>query len=157
MNLTSNYVSFLFFFKVFIYFWLHWFFVAAHRLSLVAGSRGYSSLRCTGVSLPWLLLLPSTGSRHTGFSSCGAGIGCPEACGIFPWPGIKLSPALVDGALTTEPLGKPCFFHFNPCFLLFLLQGKTIYYKVKKFPTKGMSPIAENTHNDLSPTLFPNA
>ena len=32
---------------------------------------GYSSLRCAGFSLQWLLLLRSTGSRRTGFSSCG--------------------------------------------------------------------------------------
>ena len=31
--------------------------------SLVAVSRGYSSLQCTGFSLQWLLLLRSTGSR----------------------------------------------------------------------------------------------
>ena len=31
---------------------------------------GYSSLRCAGFSLPWLLLLQSMGSRCTGFSSC---------------------------------------------------------------------------------------
>ena len=46
--------------------------VAAHELSLVAESEGYSSLRCTGFSLRWLLLLRSTGSRRAGFSSCGA-------------------------------------------------------------------------------------
>ena len=40
-------------------------------LSLVAASGGYSSLRCVGFSLHWLLLLQSTGSRHMGFSSCG--------------------------------------------------------------------------------------
>ena len=39
-------------------------------LSLVAVSGGYSSLWCMGFSLWWLLLLQSTGSRHTGFSSC---------------------------------------------------------------------------------------
>ena len=39
--------------------------------SLVAASGGYSSLRCLGFSLRWLLLLQSMGSRHTGFSSCG--------------------------------------------------------------------------------------
>ena len=33
--------------------------------------RGYSSLWCTGFSLQWLLLSRSTGSRRTGFSSCG--------------------------------------------------------------------------------------
>ena len=55
-----------------IYFWLRWVFVAAHRLSLVAPSGGYSSLWCTGFSLRWLLLLQSTGSRPVGFSSCGS-------------------------------------------------------------------------------------
>ena len=39
--------------------------------SLVAVGGGYSSLQCTGFSLRWLLLLWSTGSRRTGFSSCG--------------------------------------------------------------------------------------
>ena len=51
-------------------FWLHWVFVAAHGLSLVVASGGYSLLWCTVFSLWWLLLLWSTGSRHTGFSSC---------------------------------------------------------------------------------------
>ena len=65
--------SFFFFFNKFIYFyfWLRWVFVAAHRLSLIAASGNYSWLRCVGISLLWLLLLRSTGSRHTGFRSCG--------------------------------------------------------------------------------------
>ena len=42
---------------LFIYFWLCWVFAAARGLSLVAASRGYSSLRCAGFSLRWLLLL----------------------------------------------------------------------------------------------------
>jgi len=46
----------------FIYLWLHWVFVAAWGLSVVATSRGYSSLRCDGFSLLWLLLLQSSGS-----------------------------------------------------------------------------------------------
>ena len=54
---------------IFIYFWLRWVFVAAHGLSLVAASGGYSSVWY--FSLRWLLLLWSTGSRHAGFSSCG--------------------------------------------------------------------------------------
>ena len=54
------------------YFWLRWVFIAARGLSLVAASGGYSSMRCTGFSLRWLLLLRSTGSRHVGFSSCGS-------------------------------------------------------------------------------------
>ena len=61
-----------FFFVTFFFFWLHWVFVAVCRLSLVAASRGYSLLRCTGFSLWWLLLLRSTGSRCAGFSSCGS-------------------------------------------------------------------------------------
>ena len=57
---------FPFFFKdLFIYlfiiiiiiFWLHWLFVAVHRLSLVAARGGYSLLQCTGFSLRWLLVV----------------------------------------------------------------------------------------------------
>ena len=63
-----------FFFNTFIlfiyYFWLHWVFVAVHGPSLVAASRGYSSLQCAGFSLQWLLLLWSTDSRHVGFRNC---------------------------------------------------------------------------------------
>ena len=58
------------FFFNFIYFWLHWVFIAACGLSPVAVSGGYSSLWCAGFSLWWLLLLWSTGSRRAGFSSC---------------------------------------------------------------------------------------
>ena len=56
----------------FFNFWLHWVFVAAHGLSLVAASRGHSSLWCAGPSLQWPLPLQSTGSRHVGLSSCGS-------------------------------------------------------------------------------------
>ena len=48
-----------------------WVLVAAWRLSVVAESRGCSSLWDTGFSLQWLLLLQSIGSRCLGFSSCG--------------------------------------------------------------------------------------
>ena len=58
------------FIYLFIYLWLHWVFVAARRLSLAVASGGYSSLPRVGFSLRWLLLLRSTGSRCTGFSSC---------------------------------------------------------------------------------------
>ena len=64
-------IFFNLFFKNLFYFWLCWVFVAAHGLSLVAASEGYSSLRCAGFSLQWLLLLQSTRSRRAGFSSCG--------------------------------------------------------------------------------------
>ena len=44
-------VFFFFFFLITIYIWLHWGFVAMQRLSLVAASGGYSSLRRAGFSL----------------------------------------------------------------------------------------------------------
>ena len=84
---------------VFIYLWLCWVLVAALRLSLVAASRGYSSLWCAGFSLQWLLLLWSTGSRRVGFSSCvmgsvvvAHGLSCSAACGTFPNQGSNLCP-----------------------------------------------------------------
>ena len=43
----------------------------ARAFSLAAASGGYSSLWCAGLSLWWLLLLQSTGSRCVGFSSSG--------------------------------------------------------------------------------------
>ena len=46
-------------------------FIFGCGLSLAVASGGYSSLRCAGFSLQWLLLLQSTGSRRAGFSSCG--------------------------------------------------------------------------------------
>ena len=48
---------------IYLFFWLCLVFVAARGLSLVAASRGYSSLLCVGFSLRWLLLLWSTGCR----------------------------------------------------------------------------------------------
>ena len=70
-SLVFLFVFFFNLFILFIYFWLHWVFVAARGLSLVAASGGYSSLRCAGFSLRWLLFLQSTGFRRVGFSSCG--------------------------------------------------------------------------------------
>ena len=76
LEFAKNRQNFLFFKDLFIYsfyilFLLHWVFVAVRGLSLIVASGGYSSLWCTGLSLRWLLLLRSTGSRCTGFSSCG--------------------------------------------------------------------------------------
>ena len=45
------------------FFWLHWVFVSEQRRSLVAMSGATLELWCVGVSLQWLLLLQSTGSR----------------------------------------------------------------------------------------------
>ena len=73
---------------VHFFFWLHWVFIAACGLfSLVAASRGYTSLWCTVFSLQWLLLLWSTGSRDTGSSSCGSRALelRPSSCGARAW------------------------------------------------------------------------
>ena len=78
------------FIYLFIYLWLHWVFVAVRGLSLVAVSRGYSSLRCTGFSLRWLLLLQSTGCRRAGSVVVAHGLSGFAACGIFPDQGSNL-------------------------------------------------------------------
>ena len=93
------------------------------------------SLQCAGFSLRWLLLLRSTGSRHTGFSSCGTRASVVVAHGIsscgsralgrrlsscgarakllrgmwdLPGSGLEpVSPALEGRFLTTVPPGKP--------------------------------------------------
>ena len=53
-------------------------------LSLVeAAATGDSLLLCTGFSMPWLLLLQSTGFRHPGSVVVVNRLSCSEACGIF--------------------------------------------------------------------------
>ena len=103
----------------FFFFWLRWVFVAARGLSLVAASRGCSSLWCAGFSLQRLLLLQSMGCRCAGFSSCSTqarylwptssivvahrlqstgsvvvvyGLSCSAACGFFLDQGLNPCP-----------------------------------------------------------------
>ena len=63
------------FFNKFIYLFIYFGCVGSSLLrtgfSLAVVSGGYSSLRCAGFSLWWILLLRSMGSRRVGFSSCG--------------------------------------------------------------------------------------
>ena len=97
-------------FILFIYFCLHWVFVAAHGLSLVVASGGYSSLRCAGFSMQWLLLLWSTGSRHAGSVVVAHGLSCSVACGIFPDQGSN--PCPLHWQADSQPLrhqGSPPF------------------------------------------------
>ena len=121
-----QYGFFLINFYLFIYFWLCLVFTAVRGLSLVATSRGYSSWRCVGFSLRWLLSLRSTGSRRSGFhslarglSSCGSqalecrlsscGTRAYLLCGMWDLlgPGLQpVSPALAGRFLTTVPPGK---------------------------------------------------
>ena len=72
----SNFLC-LHFFK-FIYLFIFYFclccaFIAAHGLSVVEASGGYSSLRCTGFSLLWLVLLrvQALGARASVVMACG--------------------------------------------------------------------------------------
>ena len=46
---------------LFIYFWLLWIFIAAYGLSLGVATGGYSSSRCMGFSLQWLLFVAEHG------------------------------------------------------------------------------------------------
>ena len=114
----------LFFYSLFIYLFLAA--LGLHRCGRAlssCGKRGpllHSSLQCAGLSLQWLLLLRSWGSRSLGFSSCGlwAPEHRPSSCGAWaqllrsmwdpPRPGLKpVSPALAGGFLTIAPPGKP--------------------------------------------------
>ena len=102
--------SFYLFLYFFIYLWLRWVFVAACGLSLVAVSGGYSSLRCMGFSLWWLLLLEHGLQEHGlqqlqhvgsvvaahGLQSAGSvvahGLRGSKECGIFPDQGSNPCP-----------------------------------------------------------------
>ena len=86
--LTWLFLLLLFFFHL----WLHWVFVAARGLSLVAVRGGYSSLRCTGFTWRWLLSLQSTDSRARASVVVAHGLSCFAACGIFPDQGSNPCP-----------------------------------------------------------------
>ena len=93
---------------------------------LVAASRGYS-LQCVGFLLQWLLLLQSTGSRHSGFGAGTQGLGSWGTWALEHWlsrggararlpcrlwclPGLGIRPtcpALAGGFSTAGPPGKP--------------------------------------------------
>ena len=131
-QLVYHYLFFKTLINLFIYFWLHWVFIAVHGLSLVAVSGDYSLSWCAGFSLQWLLLLQSTGSRHEGFSSCGlrALERRLSSCGAWAYllhgmwelsgPGLEsMSPALAGRFLTTAPQGKPLLL---PLYLPLLTQ-----------------------------------
>ena len=113
--------SLFFFFN----FYLFYLFLAALGLRCCTqafsscSKRGYSLLRCAGLSLQWLLLLQSMGSRCAGFSSCGSralehrlsscGAWAQLLCIMWdlPGPGIEpVSPVLAGRFLTTVPPGK---------------------------------------------------
>ena len=95
------------YFLIFIYLFMAMLgLVAASGFSLVAASRGCSSLRCSGFSLQWLLLW-SMDSRMLRLSNCGSQAQLPWGMWDLPAPGIgPMSPALAGRFLTTGPPGK---------------------------------------------------
>ena len=111
-----------FYIKVFFGGVLRWVFVAAHGLSLVVASRGYSSLGWVGFSCCGAQALGARASVVVarGLSSCGSwalerrlsscGAHAQLLHGMWdpPKPGLApVSPALAGGLLTTVPSGKP--------------------------------------------------
>ena len=94
------------YFLIFIYLFMAMLGLAASGFSLVAASRGCSSLRCSGYSLQWLLLW-SMDSRMLRLSNCGSQAQLPWGMWDLPAPGIgPMSPALAGRFLTTGPPGK---------------------------------------------------
>ena len=119
---------FLFFLNLFIYFWLCWIFIAAWGFSLVAVSRGYSLLRCAGGFSLW-----STGSRHTGFSSCST----PSQ---QLWYTGLVAPGHVGFSLTGDQtdvggpyIGKPIFIHCTTRWVLHFVScvSKSVSFFMK--------------------------
>ena len=105
----KEFLLFLLFIYLFIYFWLCSVFVSVQGLSLVAASRGHSSSRCAGLSLSRPLLLWSTSSRHAGAVVVAQGPSCSAACGIFPDQGPN--PCPLHWQTESQPLchqGSPC-------------------------------------------------
>ena len=97
---------------LFISFWLHWVFIVAHRLSLVAASGGYSLVVVHGLLIALASLVAEHGLWGTWasvavsyrLSSCGSQslecssvvvadrLSCPKTYGIFPHQGSHLCP-----------------------------------------------------------------
>ena len=114
---------FLFYFFYFFNFYLFiYLFMAVLGLRFCArafsscGKRGHSSLRCAGLSLPWPLLLRSTGSRHAGSAVVAHGPSCSAAHGILPDQGSN--PCPLHQQADSQPLrhqGSPyvTFMEFN--------------------------------------------
>ena len=119
-----SFISNLYFF-IFIYFWLPWVLVAAHRIFtavcglFVAGCRLLSSC-CVQAAEHRLSSCGVQAPECVGSVVVAHGLNCPAACGILvPWVEIESkSPALEDGFLTTGPWGKslyPNLYIFSFC------------------------------------------
>ena len=115
---TSSF--FFFFINLFIYFWLHWVFVAACRLSLVAVSGatlhcGAQGSHCGGFSCcgAWATGVWASVVVACRLSSCGSQAVLPRGMWDLPGPGLEpVSPVLATavphrGWLATSPTTVP--------------------------------------------------
>ena len=118
-------ISFLFFLKKLINFWLRWVFVAARGLSLVAASGGLLSIVVRGLLIAVASLVAEHGLQVCGLGSCGSRAleRRLSSCGAraqllhgtwdLPRPGLEpVSAALAGRFLTTVPPGQPLFYLF---------------------------------------------
>ena len=87
------------------YFWLRWAFVAAHGLSLVAASGGYSSLRWADFSLWWPLLL---GARALGVWASVVVVAGSEAQAQQLWCTSSVTLQHVGSSRTRDGTRVPC-------------------------------------------------
>ena len=113
---------------VFYFPWLHWVFVAAHGLSLVVESRGYSSFQYEGFSLLWLLLLQSMCSRAWWLQQLLAHrFSCPEMR-YFPRP--RIHSMSLHWWADSQPLDQQGSLSFSLCNLpvSFFKKYKFIYF-----------------------------
>ena len=99
-TLSSSFYSFFFFYN-FIYFWLHWTFVAVQGLSLVVVLRvltwGFSGCRAQALNSGSVVVAPS--------------LSCSEACGIFPDQESNLCPLRWQaGSFPLCYQGSPSFY-----------------------------------------------
>ena len=98
-----------------IYFWLCWVFTALRGLSLVAASRGYSSLQCLLLSRSMALGAWTSVVGTCGLSNCGTWAQLPHGTWNLSGPGIEpMSPALAGRFLSTVPPGKSWIFSLSP-------------------------------------------
>ena len=113
--------SFFFYMSFFFYFIYLFIFIygcvgssfLCEGFSLVAAIGGHSSSRCVGLSLSWLVLLRSTGSRCAGSVIVAHRASCSAACGIFPDQGSN--PCPLHWEADSQPLrhqgSPPQIFH----------------------------------------------
>ena len=97
-----------------IHFWLCWVFAVVSRLSLVAESGGYPSLRGPSFSLQWLLVLLSTGSRTTAQQLRLTGLVALRHAESSQTRHQTCVPALAGRLSTPGPLRKPSSVLLSP-------------------------------------------